>query len=63
MKSQKIAIVLGDSGAGSIKSFTMPPMTGIKGSGFLAGYTYDEIANRLQTLGITFKFNNNMDNI
>ena len=58
VKSQKIAIVLGDSGAGSIKSFTMPPMTGIKGSVFLAGYTYDEIANRLQTLGITFKFNN-----
>ena len=60
VKSQKIAIVLGDSGAGSIKSFTMPSMTGTKGSGFLAGYTYDEIANRLQTLGITFKFNNNM---
>ena len=28
VKSQKIAIVLGDSGAGSIKSFTMPSMTG-----------------------------------
>ncbi|WP_406602479.1 hypothetical protein ACJA29_03345 [Metamycoplasma sualvi] len=56
VKSQKIAIVLGNSGPGSIQSFTMPSMTGTKGSGFLAGYTYDEIARRLQELGINFKY-------
>ena len=39
VKSQKIAIVLGDGGAGSIK-----------------GYTYDEIAKRLEELGINFKY-------
>ena len=34
----------------------MPSMTGTKGSGFLAGYTYDEIAKRLEELGINFKY-------
>ncbi len=34
----------------------MPSMTGTKGDSFLSGYTYDEIANRLQALGIIFMY-------
>ncbi|WP_406602654.1 hypothetical protein ACJA29_00375 [Metamycoplasma sualvi] len=62
LKSNKTSVVLQNGQAGTIQSFTPPAMTGNVGSGFLHGKTYDEIANRLQTLGITFKFNNNMDN-
>ena len=62
LTSNKTSVVLKNGQAGTIQSFTPPAMTGSVGGGFLYGKTYDEIANRLQALGITFKFNTGMPN-
>ncbi len=57
LTTKKTSVVLRDLQPGTIASFTPPAMDGTSGQSFLSGKTYDQIATRLQALGITFKFN------
>ena len=60
LKNNKTTVVPdANAGIGKIKSFNPPTMSGAIGSAFLAGKTYDEIANRLNQLGITIEFAKN----
>ena len=57
LKQQKTTVELKPGGnPGELNSFTPPAMPGTIGDKFLSGYTFSQISQRLQELGIQIKF-------
>ena len=58
LKSEKTTVELKNNGAtpGQIQRFNPPGMTGKIGEQFLSGYSYDQIAQHLEAIGLRIKF-------
>ena len=58
LEQSKTTVELKNNGAnaGQIQSFNPPGMSGQIGQQFLSGYTYEQIAQRLEAIGLQIKF-------